>query len=31
MEINREFTARVVMHGDEIAWQASPLESIRRG
>jgi hypothetical protein len=30
MELNADFTKRVVMHGDAIAWQASPIQGVSR-
>lgn len=30
MELNADFTQRVVMHGDEIAWQDSPMAGVSR-
>ncbi len=30
MELNADFTRRVVMHGDEIPWQASPIAGVSR-
>lgn len=30
MDLNADFTERVVMHGDEIAWQDSPMVGVSR-
>jgi hypothetical protein len=30
MELNADFTRRVVLHGDEIAWQPSPIAGVSR-
>ncbi|MHA1570343.1 MAG: cupin domain-containing protein [Alphaproteobacteria bacterium] len=30
MDINEDFAARVVMHGDGMAWQASPIAGVNR-
>ena len=30
MEINGDFTRRAVMHGDELAWQPSPMAGVSR-
>jgi len=30
MELNADFTKRVVVHSDELEWQASPMEGVHR-
>jgi hypothetical protein len=30
MELNADFTRRVVMHADQIPWQASPIAGVSR-
>jgi len=30
MELNADFAARVVVHADQIDWQASPMKGVDR-